>query len=740
VIVPPELFLLGTPPSVIRRRPPRARRSGTLRVIVVLVDFSDKHMAQTQQHFRDLFFAQGGAKKSVRDYYHEVTNGLIDIQGDVVGPFRLPQTLAAYAHGASGMKLAKPNAQTMARDAAIAANASVDFTPYDNDGNGFVDAFIVIHAGTGAETNSHPGDIWSHKWTLDGGAMVVDATTIFAYLTVPEDCKIGVCAHELGHLLFGFPDLYDTDNSSEGIGNWCLMASGSWGGNGDAPTHPCAWCKMNQGWVKVRNRTTNGKVSIADVKTSRAVYRLWRNGAAGKEYFLVENRQKSGSFDVSMPGSGLLIWHVDENQTNNRDENHYWVGLMQADGKRDLELSHNRGDAGDCWPGSAGNADFSATSTPGSTAYSGAATCVAVTGISKAGATMTAKLQVKCPAKQAGTAAKKAAGKKPRPAQRQERTGVALTTRACGTSPLQRSTTCRSSRTTPRSPARCATFCPCPDRPGFVALRFTSPRRIRSRARPTCSSATSARPSTCSRARTVRTPSCSPARCSCASRRAGCRRSSRSEGPQPAPVDAPVATAASSSGHDVHAAVDVQRLARHPPCVRRREKRAGVAHVHDVDQLADRGALRGLVEEQVEILQAGCSPGLERPGRNGVHPDVARAELVGEIARAGLERGLHRPHDVVVRHDLARAVIAHGEERPAILHQRRREARHAHVRMAGDVDRLREAFGRALEQPALEVFLRRPGDRMDQDVEAPPILLDAREYRLEIPAWRHRAA
>ena len=42
----------------------------------------------------------------------------------------------------------------------------------------------------------------------------VDGTKIFAYLTIPEDAKLGVCAHELGHLLFGWPDLYDTDDTS----------------------------------------------------------------------------------------------------------------------------------------------------------------------------------------------------------------------------------------------------------------------------------------------------------------------------------------------------------------------------------------------------------------------------------------------------------------------------------------------------------------------------------------------
>src|SRR5436190_18841622 len=102
-------------------------------------------------HFRDLFFSLGVLPtKSVREYYREVTNGLIDIQGDVVGPFRMPQTLASYAHGGSGLGSALPNARTMARDAALAANPTVNFTPYDNDGDGFVDAFIVIHAGPGA--------------------------------------------------------------------------------------------------------------------------------------------------------------------------------------------------------------------------------------------------------------------------------------------------------------------------------------------------------------------------------------------------------------------------------------------------------------------------------------------------------------------------------------------------------------------------------------------------------------
>ncbi|QBE67111.1 M6 family metalloprotease domain-containing protein [Pseudoduganella lutea] len=397
MIIPPSEFPLGTSPSVIRNQAlDRAPLHGTVRVIVVLVDFSDQPMARTASDLDQLFFSDGVVPTgSVREYFTEVTHGLVDLQGQVVGPFRLPQTLAAYCNGDSGTGNALPNARTMARDALSAADPGVDFGPYDNDGNGFVDAFVVVHAGAGAEETGSSGDIWSHKWTLPSGAVTTDGTKVFGYLTVPEDCKIGVCAHELGHLLFGFPDLYDTDGSSEGIGRFCLMAAGSWGGGGDTPTHPSAWCKANQGWATVDNVTVNGMRSIADVKDSQSVLRLWKDGASGAEYFLVENRQQTG-FDASLPGGGLLIWHIDESVATNTNEARYKVALVQADNQRDLENSNNRGDAGDPYPGSTGNSSFTNTSAPNSKSYGGQKTCVSVTSISAPGAVMTANVKVKC--------------------------------------------------------------------------------------------------------------------------------------------------------------------------------------------------------------------------------------------------------------------------------------------------------------------------------------------------------
>jgi immune inhibitor A len=398
VIIPPEEFPLGTSLETIRSAAAdRAPLRGTVRVIVILVQFSDRPMGNTTAHFRDLFFSTGVLPHgSVKEYYTEVTNGLITLAGDVVGPYQLPQTLAWYANnnygiGKGGGDFRSPQ---MAYDAAVAADPSVNFQPYDNDANGYVDAFIVVHAGPGAEVTGSSGDIWSHKATLASPYMT-DATRIYGYLTIPEDARIGVCAHELGHLLFGFPDLYDTDYSSEGIGNWCLMAGGTWNGGGDVPAHTSAWCKVNQGWASVTTVATNSPVTVPDIKSSHNVLRLWKDGGPGGEYFLIENRQRTG-FDADLPGDGLLVWHIDESQSGNTDENHYKVALLQADGKRDLELNHNRGDDGDPLPGSSNRTSLSATTNPSTKSYAGQDTCVSLTNVSASGPTMTASITVSC--------------------------------------------------------------------------------------------------------------------------------------------------------------------------------------------------------------------------------------------------------------------------------------------------------------------------------------------------------
>src|SRR4029079_16470242 len=137
----------------------------------------------------------------------------------------------------------------MAEDAVRAAlEAGIEFDPaLDALGTGTVTGLFIVHAGRGAEELDPAvsgGAIWSHKWNLRTPAMVGPPLPAATYLTVPEDCRMGVCAHELGHLAFQWEDFYDPNGGDDGVqwagsGRWDLMAGGSWNGDsGSRPAHP----------------------------------------------------------------------------------------------------------------------------------------------------------------------------------------------------------------------------------------------------------------------------------------------------------------------------------------------------------------------------------------------------------------------------------------------------------------------------------------------------------------------
>ncbi|KAL1653625.1 hypothetical protein SLS61_003773 [Didymella pomorum] len=154
-------------------------------------------------------------------------------------------------------------------------------------------------------------------------------------------------------------------------------------------------CKSNQKWVETVVEDTNHSVTLRDVKAGFKVHRLWKDGdAQSPEYFLVENRQMTGS-DEFLPGKGLLIWHIDDRVGSNADENHPWVKLMQADGLDQLKQNFARGDDGDSYPGHTDNRKFSALSNPNSKSYGGEDTFVSVTDIPLSSSTMTFDITVK---------------------------------------------------------------------------------------------------------------------------------------------------------------------------------------------------------------------------------------------------------------------------------------------------------------------------------------------------------
>lgn len=389
----------------------------TVRVLVLLVDFPDK-VADPKNDtaaFDSVLFSVGRKNPtgSLTEYYLENSYSTFHVIGDVYGWYRMPNNYSYYSPDTShGLGTYPHNTQRLTLDAIAAADsAGVDFSKYDSYGNGGfpdgqVDGVFIVHAGTGFEESSIPGDIHSHKWNLGNYAVTRDGVLIDPFTVEPEKSfkmngkisPIGVFCHEFGHFI-GLPDLYDVDpqaTNSKGLGDWSLMAMGCYNNNSRTPAQFDAWCKIQLGFASPTLVNSNMvDVHIPQVETSPVIYKLWAAGDySGHQYFLLENRQKT-KFDTYLPGEGFLIYHVNDLLSGNNDGIPYHVALEQADGLHQMETGGSEGDPGDPWPGSSRKRSFDDLSVPDSRAYGPEITEVSVWNISDPDSIMTANLDVR---------------------------------------------------------------------------------------------------------------------------------------------------------------------------------------------------------------------------------------------------------------------------------------------------------------------------------------------------------
>ena len=358
---------------------------------------------------------------TMTDFYLEMSYGQLTVNGTVFDWFGTAQNDTHYEGpaGCNGLcnsaRVGEFIVETLDQ-----ADGSIDFGDYDNDGpdgvpnsgddDGFVDFVAFVHPEAGGECGNN--NIWSHRWVLagwNGQSYETDddiqgnpgvKIRIDDYVIQPAFAcngttmiEIGVFAHEFGHA-FGLPDLYDTNTAngtSAGIGNWGLMAAGSWGGDNqspDRPSHMSAWSKEYLGWVTPTEVVADElNAAIANAEQNAVAYKM---AIDADEYYLLENRRRIG-FDDSLRADGLAIWRINETVVNaglannsvNADENNQGVELVEADGNNSLD-NNVRSEPGDLYAG--GN--FDVTTSPASRGSN------AVCNISAPASTMTADLKV----------------------------------------------------------------------------------------------------------------------------------------------------------------------------------------------------------------------------------------------------------------------------------------------------------------------------------------------------------
>jgi M6 family metalloprotease-like protein len=385
--------------------------TGIQPTLVILVKFLNQDFTILPTTFHDRFFV---GYTSVSAYYDEVSYDQMDISpvteshgsanDGVVGWLTLP-----YNHPNPGKGVIT---RQLVKDAILAADPYIDYNLYDFNSNGIIstDELHLFIVAAGYEASYAPSGepaVWANNWWLDGiGCPSLDGVllgcigegsynaygggySIIGEMMDDHMSTIGVMVHELGHDI-GWPDLYNTNPIplTNGVGYWSVMGDGSWGTfggyDGNSPTHPGAWEKYYQGWLApTAINSEDDWIYAPQVESNPTAYLLRHNSGgvdwdfqhhSGRgEYFLAEYRQKTG-FDQSMPGCGVLIWHINETAPWDYTANNSFqplISLEQADGNYDLENRHNLGDAGDPYPGNTNNIIFDTVTTPNSLLYSG---------------------------------------------------------------------------------------------------------------------------------------------------------------------------------------------------------------------------------------------------------------------------------------------------------------------------------------------------------------------------------
>ena len=344
--------------------------TGEPRLLVILVSTPDlKPRCPREKMEARLFGRKDDGLLSLAEYYDQVSYGRLRLQGRVTEWLPLSLPMAAYAGSGYGLDYRRPDANlgTLVKDAVAAAvKAGVDLAPFDNDRDGHLDGLIVIHAGGDAAITGNRRTIWSRTDYLSlfgNGPLVQGPLTVDRFSILPEffydgaPDSIRVYAHETGHLL-GLPDLYDWDLSSLGIGGLGLMGMGMSGAGEWEAVSLESFSKARLGWLSPRSVAGDTVVQLRPLELYPDAVRL--DTPVRGEYFLAEHRAPLG-VDRMIPGSGLLLWHVNERALygNNFDCLERCalpplIALVQADGENHLERKLVKSDPMDLFPGPEG--------------------------------------------------------------------------------------------------------------------------------------------------------------------------------------------------------------------------------------------------------------------------------------------------------------------------------------------------------------------------------------------------
>lgn len=254
---------------------------------------------------------------SVYQYFYDMSQGSYTPQFDIVGPVTLPHSSIYYGAGSD-------NIQSLVKDACTAADAEVDFSQYDQDGDGKVDLVYIIYAGYSASITHNENDLWPRSGTTIGGTydgvavsryginneLNYSPTKTFSSAPNHRINGIGLFCHEFSHTL-GLPDLYSNlavDNQE--MEYWDLMDGGEYTDNGYTPTPYTPWEMEVMGWINLNEINDAAQYSLKPFDEERKAYKITSGVKDNNEYLILQNIQNNGWWSKLL-GHGMLVYRID---------------------------------------------------------------------------------------------------------------------------------------------------------------------------------------------------------------------------------------------------------------------------------------------------------------------------------------------------------------------------------------------------------------------------------------------
>ena len=317
--------------------------TGKKKGIIILVQFPNQKFetGHDNAYYKMVANEKGlthedGYVGSVTDYFLSQSNGQFELDFDIAGPYTLSHTSSYYGKN-DGANIDTKVGYMIQEGCDAAVEDGFNFNDYDWDGDGYADQVFVLYAGLGEASGGDAKTVWPHeyqiRWTCVGKVLnYSDQGKVDTYAcanemervinnatgTYTNELKlagIGTICHEFSHCL-GFADMYDTsaNGGNYGMGFYDVMSAGSYNGGGFTPCNYTAYERIYAGWTEPI--VLDEPATIKAMKSSEDYGRpfILYNDKHPDEFYTLENRQKKG-WDAELYGSGLMITHVDYDQT-----------------------------------------------------------------------------------------------------------------------------------------------------------------------------------------------------------------------------------------------------------------------------------------------------------------------------------------------------------------------------------------------------------------------------------------